>query len=368
MPPRSRSSEPDQPTRFNVEHELARVFGDGVRPLRFEEALFEAILAGWVRQQRTRLLSEATIRPRAALVRRLHAHAGAWPWEWRAEDLEEWIEDLAVGPPGLHVSTLRSYQIAIRLFCEYLIDRRYPWVAICRERLGAAPQQIVDERNLIVHVAEFEADPRRRPLSREEANRTIAELTCSCSAIPLAITEVDPLRYEMRAGVLEAAVDDPAARARGEAARQRDDTVAVAREHRFLGARLQAFFDHCDAQVAGRHALKRKGSLAALRDAAMFKTIYAWGLRRREAAKLDVVDFSRNPHKPAFGGFGALSVRYGKAMASGPPRRRSVLTVFDWAVEVIEQYLREIRPLYGRDEHPALWLTERGGREGDLHL
>jgi len=36
--------------------------------------------------------------------------------------------------------------------------------------------------------------------------------------------------------------------------------------------------------------------------------------------------------------------------------------VFDWAVEVVEQYLEEIRPLYGRDEHPALWLTERGGR------
>ena len=40
-----------------------------------------------------------------------------------------------------------------------------------------------------------------------------------------------------------------------------------------------------------------------------------------------------------------------------------MLTVFDWAVEVIEQYLEEIRPLYERDEHPALWLTERGGRD-----
>jgi hypothetical protein len=77
--------------------------------------------------------------------------------------MEEWIEDLAIGPPRLHVSTLRAYQIAIRLFCEYLLDRRYPWVAICTGRLGAVPQQIVDERNLIVHVAEFEADPGRRP-------------------------------------------------------------------------------------------------------------------------------------------------------------------------------------------------------------
>jgi hypothetical protein len=32
---------------FDVETELARVFGHGVRPLRFEEGLFEAMLAGW---------------------------------------------------------------------------------------------------------------------------------------------------------------------------------------------------------------------------------------------------------------------------------------------------------------------------------
>lgn len=144
-----------------------------------------------------------------------------------------------------------------------------------------------------MHVAEFEADPGRRPLSREQ---------------------------------------------------------------------LQAFFDHCAAQVASRHALKRKGSLAALRDAALFKTIYAWGLRRREAARLDTVDFARNPQAPQFGTYGSLSVRYAKAIGGSPPRRRNVLTVFDWAVEVIDQYLQEIRPLYGRDEHPALWLTERGGR------
>lgn len=39
-----------------------------------------------------------------------------------------------------------------------------------------------------------------------------------------------------------------------------------------------------------------------------------------------------------------------------------MLTVFDWAVEVVEQYVEEIRPAYGRDDHPALFLTERGGR------
>ena len=47
---------------------------------------------------------------------------------------------------------------------------------------------------------------------------------------------------------------------------------------------LQAFFDHCDARVAAVSAAGRKGWLAAYRDAVAFKVIYAWGLRRREAA------------------------------------------------------------------------------------
>jgi hypothetical protein len=60
---------------------LARVFGDSALPLRFEEALFDAMLAGWVREQRARLLSAGTIGPRERLVRRLQVHASAWPWE-----------------------------------------------------------------------------------------------------------------------------------------------------------------------------------------------------------------------------------------------------------------------------------------------
>jgi integrase/recombinase XerC len=70
-----------------------------VRPLRFEEALFEAILAGWVRQQRARMLAAGTIGPRERLVRRLQAHAAAWPWEWRAEHLEEWIAPVSDRDP-----------------------------------------------------------------------------------------------------------------------------------------------------------------------------------------------------------------------------------------------------------------------------
>ncbi len=94
----------------------------------------------------------------------------------------------------------------------------------------------------------------------------------------------------------------------------------------------------------------------------LFKVIYAWGLRRGEAAMLDVVDFGPNPAVPAFGRFGSVRVRYGKGSNGSGPRYRAVLTVFDWAPGVVEQYLERVRPVYGRDEHPALFLTERGGR------
>ena len=49
----------------------------GVVPLNPQEAVFEGMLAGWARQQRSRFLrEEATIGPRAALVRRLAEFTG----------------------------------------------------------------------------------------------------------------------------------------------------------------------------------------------------------------------------------------------------------------------------------------------------
>lgn len=121
---------------------------------------------------------------------------------------------------------------------------------------------------------------------------------------------------------------------------------------------LQAFFDAADDRVERAAASRRKGWLATFRDACLFKVVYGWGLRRREAAMLDVADFAVNPA----GRFGVLQVRYGKAMRGSPLRRRAVATVMPWAVDTVNQYLEEVRPLYGCGRHPAVWLTERGGR------
>lgn len=131
---------------------------------------------------------------------------------------------------------------------------------------------------------------------------------------------------------------------------------------------LADFFEFADERVATIRGLGRKGWLPAFRDAVLFKVVYAWGLRRREAVMLDMADFSSNAAAPELGRFGMLRVRYGKAMRGGPPRRRNVATVMPWAVEVVDEYLTEVRPCYGKDSHPAMWLTERGSRMSVHHM
>ncbi len=128
-------------------------------------------------------------------------------------------------------------------------------------------------------------------------------------------------------------------------------------------AELQALFDTADAAVEEATRSPRKGWLSAFRDATLLKVIYGWGLRRKEAAMLDVEDFSPNPAAPALGRFGICHVRFGKAMKGSPPRRRAVASVMPWAVEALEQFVDEVRPLHGAPARgPELWLTERGGR------
>lgn len=124
---------------------------------------------------------------------------------------------------------------------------------------------------------------------------------------------------------------------------------------------LEAFFARCDERIDEIRARGRKGTLVALRDAQMFKTYYAWGLRRNEGVSLDLVDLRANSHKRDWGNFGAIQVRYGKAVKGSPPRRRTVLSVphFDWAIEGLKHYVDNVRPAFSPGNHPALWVTER---------
>ncbi|VBA62342.1 tyrosine-type recombinase/integrase [Mycobacterium attenuatum] len=127
---------------------------------------------------------------------------------------------------------------------------------------------------------------------------------------------------------------------------------------------VQALFDAADGLAEEIRARGRKGSLGAMRDASLLKTIYAFGLRRREAWGLDLADLRHNPKIPSFGRYGGLFVRWGKSSRGGAPKRRTVLTVpeMDWVVPVLEQWREEVRLAFGARAQSALWVTERASR------
>jgi len=265
---------------------------DGVRQLRPEDAMTEAMLRGWRAQQSARGLRADTIDYRERLVRRFVSFTNEFPWRWGPGHVDEWTLTLTA-ENHLAPATVRGYQTDLRLFSEYLTDARYGWVAVCEEAFGEFPVPICHEWNTIAHLNDYEGRPEARPLSREE---------------------------------------------------------------------LQRFLDYADDQVDRAAWTKRKGALAAYRDATLFKVIYGWGLRRTETAKLDLADWGRNPAAAEFGRFGMLHVRYGKAVRGQPPRRRNVASVMGWAVDAVADYVENVRPRFGAVDHPALWVTERGGR------
>ncbi|MFF8196724.1 hypothetical protein ACF05L_39130 [Streptomyces bobili] len=88
---------------------------------------------------------------------------------------------------------------------------------------------------------------------------------------------------------------------------------------------VQALFDAADSRVKRIRGQGRKGALTALRDAALLKTIYAYGTRRTETSRFDLVDLRRIHSAPEFDRFGSMTVRYGKSSKGAPPKRRSVL-------------------------------------------
>lgn len=271
----------------------------GVPLIRAEEVVLRAMFEGYLAHQvGSRGMRRNTVSKRLGVVRQFVKYTNEYPWQWGAAHLDEWMISL-VSEHQRAKSTIRNYQTALKSFCDYLIRPEYHWAKECEERFGEHPVQICFEWNTRAHLTDYEGNPDRRPMTRDE---------------------------------------------------------------------VQAFFDFADDQVDEAVRSGRKGALTAYRDATLFKTIYAYGLRCNEAARLDVNDWYRNPKAPELGTFGQLTVRWGKASKGSPPRRRTVHTVMPWIVEVVEDYLTNIRPRYGFDGRTALWLTERGGRISTRHV
>lgn len=146
----------------------AGVFARNVHHLDPAAATFAAMLDGWATQQRSRFLKASTVTARLGLVRRFAEFSNEYPWQWQPAEVEEFFSVKRSGDQPLAVSTARSHQNALRMFCDYILDARYGWVTECLDRFGVAPVQILHEWNTITHVSEFEGDPRRRPLTYDE--------------------------------------------------------------------------------------------------------------------------------------------------------------------------------------------------------
>jgi integrase/recombinase XerC len=97
--------------------------------LRPEEQVFEAMLDGWRNQQLARGLSVAVIEERIRLVRRFQQFTNEWPWRWAPGDADDFAADLRHARRAQ--STIRGYQAAARMFCDYVADPRYEWTAAC---------------------------------------------------------------------------------------------------------------------------------------------------------------------------------------------------------------------------------------------
>lgn len=133
-----------------------------------EDAVFEAMIEGWGRQQRGgRRLQPDTISDRQSVVRRFTEYTNAYPWQWSASDLDEWMTYL-IAELKRAESTIRSYQSAIRMFCDYITSPHYQWPAECEARFGVHPVQICHEWNTAAHLADYEGGAERRPMTRKE--------------------------------------------------------------------------------------------------------------------------------------------------------------------------------------------------------
>lgn len=127
---------------------------------------------------------------------------------------------------------------------------------------------------------------------------------------------------------------------------------------------VQQLFDYADSRVEAVACSGRKGALGALRDAQMFKTAYAFGLRRAELRGLDLADLHYNARVPKWGKYAALHVRFAKASRGSNPRRRTVLLVPEmaWWIEGMSQWVEDARDRFGSRDLAAMWVTERNTR------
>ncbi len=136
----------------------------------------------------------------------------------------------------------------------------------------------------------------------------------------------------------------------------KEKRLAFSKDH------LKCLWDYFDNQIALAYKNNSKSLKVLQRDKVLYLIIYFYGLRANEVSMMDTKDFINNPQKPQWESFGGIIVRYGKSHAGCPPKRRTVWTISETAVNYLKWYLEAVRPQFGFDETDSLFLSERGYR------
>ena len=75
--------------------------------------------------------------------------------------------------------------------------------------------------------------------------------------------------------------------------------------------------------------------------------------------RFEVLRLRGQPKAVEFGAYGACYVRFAKGAHGSGPRRRTVLTVMPWSVDIIGEWVEHVRREYEPGVNQALWPSER---------
>ncbi len=131
------------------------------------ESFLTLVLDGWERQQRAKDFSPSTIRTRRNVVLSLVDFSGRYPWQWTLGDADDFFSH-ARAVRNLSHGTVRSYQGAVKLFCDYACSPHYDWCEQSARLFGQVFAQVVTELNRVTHAQPTEARPAKRPFSQRE--------------------------------------------------------------------------------------------------------------------------------------------------------------------------------------------------------
>ncbi len=129
--------------------------------------LLNEVLNGWARLHQANAFGDGTIRSRRSIVMRLVDFSGHSLWQWTLGDADEFFAH-ARGVKNVSHFTVRTYQGAIRLFCDFACNLQYDCNEHCARLFGSVFAQVITELNRIPHSQPHEARSAKRPFTRRE--------------------------------------------------------------------------------------------------------------------------------------------------------------------------------------------------------